>query len=149
MGNREALHHLQIGLGEQAEVDLLPVELDLARVELRLEAWRPQAAPDDVLLVEDRGQLFDPPVLEQPLHELLARVLLLVFVARQEQARLQREQPGRHPQKLAGNLEVELLHRLDVGLELVADGGDRDVVDRHLVLADQVQQQVERAREHA
>ena len=53
----------------------------------------------------------------------------------------------RHHQELARDVEVQLLHQVDVLEILLRDRGDRDVVDVDLVLLDEVQQQVERALE--
>ena len=53
------------------------------------------------------------------------------------------QQPRCHPQVFAGNVEIELLHRVEVCVILIADAEDRNVVDRDLVLANQVQQQIE------
>ena len=53
----------------------------------------------------------------------------------------------RHHQELARDVEVEFLHQLEVVEVLLRDERDRDVVDVHLVLLDEVEQQVERPLE--
>ncbi len=67
--------------------------------------------------------------------------------AGQQQLRLELEQPGCHPEKLAGHLEIEFLHGADVFVVLVADAQDGDVIDRDLVLSNEVQQQIQRTAE--
>ena len=52
-----------------------------------------------------------------------------------------------HHQELPGHVEIELLHHLDVQQVLLGNQRDGDVVDVDLVLANEVQQQVERSLE--
>ncbi len=96
--------------------------------------------------------LLEPPVLEQPLHQVLARVLLGLALAgrrpRQQHLGLEVDEQRRFVDVLAGDVEVELLHQLQVGVELIADGRHRDVGDLDTVDLDQMQQQVERPFEH-
>jgi hypothetical protein len=89
---------------------------------------------------------------EQSPHERLARILLgLVLLsrvrARQQRARLDMNQRRRHDEELARNIQVQLLHQGDVGEVLLGDERNRDVVDVHLVLANEVNQQVKRSLE--
>src|SRR6266481_1978686 len=56
-------------------------------------------------------------------------------------------QRGGHHEELARHIEVELLHQIDVREVLVRDEGDRNVAHVHLVLLDEVNQQVERTLE--
>jgi hypothetical protein len=53
----------------------------------------------------------------------------------------------RHEQVLAGDLEVQLAHELEVLEVAIGDEADRDLEDVELVLLDQVQEQVERPLE--
>ena len=103
-----------------------------------------------------RGRFLERLVLEQPAHELGAGVrpfdghLALDrgrFFLGQKQARLQLQQRRRHHKELAGDVEVDLAHPLDVLQVLLGDQCDRNVEDVDLVLADQVQQQIQRAFE--
>src|SRR5205814_656525 len=48
-----------------------------------------------------------------------------------------------HHEKLAGDFEVELAHDLDVFDELRGERGEVDLVNVHLLLLDQIKQQVE------
>jgi hypothetical protein len=57
------------------------------------------------------------------------------------------EQSRRHHEKLAGNGEIELLHRLDVTQILLSNHCDRNVIDVDFVLSDQVKEQIEGALE--
>ena len=57
------------------------------------------------------------------------------------------DQRRRHHQELTGDVEIQVLHQLDVVEVLLGDQRDRDVVDVHLVLANEVQEQIERPLE--
>ena len=57
------------------------------------------------------------------------------------------DQRRRQDEIVAGDVEVHLLHQLDRFEVLRRDRGNRDVVDVELVLADQMQQEIERALE--
>src|SRR3989441_6384164 len=57
------------------------------------------------------------------------------------------DQRGRHHQELAGDYQVQRLHRADVVEVLLGDHRDRDVVNVDLVLLDQMQQEVQRTLE--
>ena len=57
------------------------------------------------------------------------------------------QQRRSHHQELAGDVEVDLPHSLEVLEVLLGDERDGDVEDVEAVLADEVQQQVERALE--
>jgi hypothetical protein len=91
--------------------------------------------------------------LEQALHQLLARIdgLLLALrlgrLDRHQHLRLDVDERRRHHHELAGHVEVELLHQLQVLHVPARDRRDRDVMDVDLVAPDQVQQQVERPLE--
>ena len=91
-------------------------------------------------------QLADLLVLEQPAHQLRSRVLPLVVphAPRQQQLRLDAEQSGRHLKVVGRLIEPQLADHRE---ELIGDFRDREIGDVELVLVDQVQQQVERARE--
>jgi hypothetical protein len=52
-----------------------------------------------------------------------------------------------HHQVLPGHVEVHLLHQLDVVEVLLGDERDGNIVDVHLALANQMQQQIERTLE--
>jgi len=94
----EALHDLEVRLRQQAQVDIFPVELPLGgNVGSCHHLGRPQTAPDDVTVVQIRGQLLDPAIGEQALDELLTRVFLALGSGGQERLRLQVEQPRCHP----------------------------------------------------
>jgi|GEM_PF-6136367 len=57
------------------------------------------------------------------------------------------DQGGGHQEELAGDVEVETLHGVDVGQVLIGNPGDLDIVDIHLVLLDEMEQKVEGAFE--
>ena len=106
------------------------------------------------MLVQHARRLLVALELQQPLHERVARVFL-VLVARglggidgDEHLGLDVDEGGRHHHELARHVQVQLLHQVQVLHVLARDGRDGDVVDVDLVLADEVQQQVERPLEH-
>jgi hypothetical protein len=66
---------------------------------------------------------------------------------RQQHLALDVDQRRRHHQELAGDVEVQLLHQVQVLEVLPGDDRDLDVVDVHLVLLDQMNEQIERALE--
>ena len=90
-------------------------------------------------------------VLDQPAHQLGARVLGFLAVGRllrrQQHAGLDLDQHRRHEQVFARELEVGLADLVDIGQVLARHVGQRDVEDVEVLLADQVQQQVQRAFE--
>ncbi len=83
-------------------------------------------------------------------HQFLAGVLRNRLIAlgtgfrRQEHPGLDVDECGRHLQKFTGQVDVEVLDQLDVLQVLLGDPGDGNVVDVHLFLADQMQQEVQR-----
>lgn len=50
-----------------------------------------------------------------------------------------------HHEELAGDLEVELAHHLDVFDELRGEPGEVDRIDVHLLLLDEIEEQIQRA----
>jgi hypothetical protein len=56
-------------------------------------------------------------------------------------------QRRRHHEELPRDVEVQILHQVDVLEVLFRHLEDRDVVDVHLVPLDEMQQQIERALE--
>ena len=88
-------------------------------------------------------------MLEQPVHQFLARILFgrnlfELGIFGQQHARLDVDQGGGHVDELGAQLDVQLESALHVLEILLRDGGNGDVVDVDLLLADQVEQQVER-----
>jgi hypothetical protein len=69
------------------------------------------------------------------------------FGWRQQHPGLDLHQGSRHHQELAGNVEIQLLHQVQVIEILLGDDGDLNVVHVHLVLLDQMNEQIERAVE--
>ena len=88
-------------------------------------------------------------VLEQAVYELGAGVLLLLGrrrrVGRKEHPRLDVDQRGRHENEFARHVDIHLLERAKIVEVLLGDFGNGNVVDVDLLLADQVEQEVERA----
>jgi len=50
-----------------------------------------------------------------------------------------------HHEELAGDLEIELAHHLDVFDELRGELGEIDRIDVHLLLLDEIEEQIQRA----
>ena len=86
---------------------------------------------------------------EQAVHEFGARVFLLVGgrgrIGRKEHARLDVDQRCRHEDEFAGDVDVHLLEQVEIVEVLLGDLGNGNVVDIDLLLADEVEQQVERS----
>ena len=138
---RDEVRHRQLGDDELLARDLLPEEI-------ANEDVPPQHRP----LAQARRRLLEPLVLDQAPGQLLAHDLgvflfLLVPVARQQRLGLDVDQGGSHHQEIARDLEVQRLHQVEVGQVLLGDLRDRDVVDVELLVADQVEQDVEGALE--
>ena len=107
----------------------------------------PLAAP----LLEHAGRVAVLLVLQQPADQFLPRVfqLLLDFLfARQHHPRLDLDQRAGHVEKIAHRVDVDLLQHGDVFEKLVGDRRDRNVRHVELVLAHQIQQQVQRTAKH-
>ena len=105
--------------------------------------------------LEARGDVLEFLVLDEAADEFPARVLNVVFflggidleIDGEEFAALDVHERRGHHEELAGNVEVELAHQLDVPDELGRDLGDVDVVNVHLLLFHKVEEQIERSFE--
>ena len=64
---------------------------------------------------------------------------------RQQHARFDLGQGGRHQQIFPRQFQLQVLHQLDVLRVLQCDFGDRDIEDVDVLSPDQIQQQIERA----
>jgi hypothetical protein len=71
-----------------------------------------------------------------------------VITAWEQAPRLELHQDGGDQEELGGHLQVEGLHALELEDVGVDDGRDADLVDVHLLLGDEVEQEVEGALEH-
>ena len=106
--------------------------------------------PIAAALFEDRGGVFEPLVFQEPLDQFVPRVFQRIFdlfAARQHHPRLDLDQRAGDIEKIANGIHVELLKHGQVFEKLVGDRRDRDFDDLDLVLAHQVEQQVERPAE--
>ena len=147
----DRLHHLAEGVEQIPDLDVFEVDFGLVvAFDLRRAAGMSQRLLVGGLAEVD-GCVLERLVLQQLAHQFRSRVeaqaLLLAFLlrrGRQEHTRLDFHQRRGHHHELARNIRVELGEHLDVGDVLLGDPGDGDVVDVHLVPADQVQQQIER-----
>ena len=103
--------------------------------------------------MQQAGRGLELLVLEQPTHQRIARIFGDVLVAcrrlraRQQHFRLDVDKGCGHHQKLAGEIEIQLLHQLDRFEVLCGDERDGDIVDVQLVFLDEVKQQIERTLE--
>ncbi len=97
------------------------------------------------------GAELDPLVLEQPARQFRPRILHFLsgvrLAHRQQHPGLDVDQQRRHQQVFRGQFEVVVADLVDVGQVLARDVGHRDVEDVEVLLADQVQQKVQRTFE--
>ena len=89
-------------------------------------------------------------MLEETLDELAAGVFGVAAedvggVAGQQGLGLDVDEERGHVDELAGGVDVDLLEVVGVLEELAGDAGDGDVVDVDVLLADEVEEEVERA----
>jgi hypothetical protein len=110
-----------------------------------------EVAPDQGQGIDAGSAELDLFVFDESAHEFGARVLRLCpvgrLLGRQQHAALDLDQHRRHQQVFAGQLEVVSADLCDVFQVLACDAGQRDVEDVEVLLADEVQQQVQRAFE--
>ena len=103
--------------------------------------------------MQQLGRRLEFLVLDQPPNQRITRIFGVAIVLRLElepghqRARLDVYQRGGHHQEVTRDVEVELLHHVEVVEILLGDEHDRDVVDVDFLLPDQQQQQVERTLE--
>ena len=100
----------------------------------------------------ERGGLqLDLFVFEQAANQFGSRILGFIAVrcllGRQQHARLDLDQHRGHQQVFGGEFEIGLANLVDVAEVLPRQPGHRDVEDVEVLLADQVEQQVQRAFE--
>ena len=95
------------------------------------------------LALEQPGQQQIPLL---PQRQLLVEIHVLA--TRQQATGLQFDQGGGNQQELGGHLEVQRLHGPQLAQIRVHDDRQADLVDVHLLLEDQVQQEIERPLEH-
>ena len=114
---------------------------------------RPRRLFDLLLLHQHLRRRLEALMLQQPLHQLAPRVFRVRpdhvrGIARQQRLRLDMNQQRRHVNKLARRIHIGLLQLVAVVQKLRRHQRDRNVVDVDILLADQVQQQVERPVVH-
>ena len=110
---------------------------------------RPHVLFDLLLLVEKLRGVLEFFVFDQAMHQLVARVLLLFGagqrVGRQQHFRLDVDQRRGHVDEVGRDVDIELFELVEVVEILLGDFGDGNIVDVHLLLADQIEQEIERA----
>src|ERR1700761_2312808 len=111
---------------------------------------RPRSLFDLLLLQKHLRGSFEALVLEQTLHQFAAWVFGIATenvgrIARKQGFRLDVDQQRSHINELAGCVDVNLLEVLGVLEKLAGDARDGNVVDVDVLLADQVEQKIERA----
>ena len=107
--------------------------------------------PGPAALIEDTGRIAILLVFQEPPHKLLPGVfefLLDLIGPRQHLLRLDLDQEAGHGHEVAHRANVELLQDGQVLQVLVRDQRDGNIDDFHLVLAHQVEEQVQRAAEN-
>ena len=125
----------------------------LFRTKLPHRRIGPGGGFDLLLLQQHLGRVLEALVLQQPLHQLAPRILLLPVGpfrrhARKKHAALDVDQQRSHINEVRRRIHLGLLQALHVGQKLGRDPADGDVVDIDVLLADQVQQQVQRPVVH-
>ncbi len=122
---------------------------------LRPGRARDRAARRLEAVVHDAGRVLEGLAFEQAgeqevalleAHQLLVEIDVLP--PRQEPARLQLDERRRDQEELGRDVEIDMLHPLDLGAEDVDDPGQRDLPEVDLLPQDEVQQEVERALEN-
>ena len=101
-------------------------------------------------LVDIFRRRLEPLVFLKPADQFGTRVefvLLHLGRARQQHARLDLSQHGRHYQVLGRKLQAHGLHQLDIAHVLTSDFRDRDIENIDVLLADQIEQQIQRSLE--
>ena len=112
---------------------------------------RPDVFLDQALLLEHLGGVLETLVFEKPLDEFLSGIFLIRTlrrkggIPRQQHLRLNMYQSRRHVDEFGPQVHIHLPRLLQILQILGGDGGDGNVLDVDLLLADQVQQQVQRA----
>ena len=112
---------------------------------------RPYGLFDLLLLHQHLRRRLKALVLKQPVDQLQSWIFFSrgrIGIARQQHLRLDVDQQRRRVDELGGNIHIELLHRLHVFQVLLGDLRNRDVVDVDVLLANEVEQQVERSVVH-
>jgi hypothetical protein len=91
-------------------------------------------------------------MLQQPLYQFFARIFLLALgclgIARQQQLALDVDQQGSHVDEFRRNVHVQVLQVFHIPKILSRDFGNGNVININILLADKVQQQIERAVIH-
>ena len=101
-------------------------------------------------LIKDTRRILEPLVLQQPLDQVVPRVVERLFdliAVREHQTRLDFDQRAGDFQEIAHRVDVDLLEHRQIIEELCRDLGDRYLDHLHLVLAHQVQQEIQRTPE--
>ncbi len=109
----------------------------------------PRGGFEHLLFEQHLRGVLEALVLEQPLDQFAARIFGGVVGpggrARQEHFALDVDEQRGGVDEIAGHIHVAGAELVDVGQKLRRDFGDGDVVDIDVLLADEVEQQIERA----
>ena len=150
----EALEHALEG-GDQVQGTHLAGEQSRTTIRRRSRGGAPEKFCPQLLTVAQiaRG-FFEFFVFDELADQFPARIFLfaLVFdrslqIDRQQGAAFDVEKIRGHDDELAADLDVDGLHRLEIFEVLPGDPLDRNVINIHLVLAHEVEQEVERSLE--
>ena len=112
---------------------------------------RPDVFLDQAFLLEHLGGVLETLVFQKPLDQFPSGIFLIGGlrrkggIPRKQHFRLNVDERGRHVDELGPQIHIHLPGLPHVLQILGGDGGDGDVFDVDLLLADQVQQQVQRA----
>ena len=110
---------------------------------------RPDVRLELLLLIKQLRRALELFVLHEAMNQLGARVCLLFRtrqrIGRQKHLGLDQDQRRGHVDEIGGDIDIELFELVQIFQILARDLGDGNIVNVHLLLADQIQQQVERA----
>ena len=109
---------------------------------------RPDVGLDLLLFIQELRGVFELFVFEQAVHQLVARVLLLRSrerIGRKKHLRFDVDQRRRHVDEVSRDVDIQLFELVEIIEILLGDLGDGNIVNVHLLLADQIEQEIERA----
>ena len=123
----------------------------VARVERAIRP-RPNVILDLLLLIQQLRGVLEFLVFEQPVNQLVARIFQRIGpgerIGRQQHLRFDVDQRRGHVDEIGGDVDIELFELVEVIEILLGDFRDGNVVDVHLLPANQIEQEIERSFVH-
>src|SRR6185437_13002798 len=110
---------------------------------------RPDVLLDLLLLIKELRGILEFFVLEEAMNEFIARVFGFARggerIGGQQHLRLDVDERGRDIDEIRGDVYIERFELVEIIEILLGDFGDGNIVDVHLLLANQIEQKIERA----